>query len=138
MLVKKPKSAERGVAAVEFVLIFPLLLLILWSLLDFGLLLNARLVVTTTTRDGARRAAIEGGATPNVFKHISESLQAGGLNPELAEIEIRPEQAAYGSNITVSVTYPYRFLTGVVESLGSLSVPLRAEMTTRSEKLRPR
>lgn len=130
------KPDQGGAAAVEFVLIFPLLLLILWSIVDFGLLLNARLVVTTAAREGARRAAVEGGASPAVLNRIKELLQAGGLEPDRAEVEIGPERAAYGSNITLRVTYPYPLKTALGQVLGYRAVKLTAQVTTRSEKLR--
>ena len=49
---------ERGAAAVEFALIAPLLVLILFAITEFGLALNKMEVYTSAAREGARYAAV--------------------------------------------------------------------------------
>jgi len=51
---------DRGAAAVEFALVLPMLLLVIFGLIDFGRLLNAQVKVTEAAREGARAAAVAG------------------------------------------------------------------------------
>lgn len=48
---------ERGVALVEFALIFPLLAMLLFGMISAGLALNGKQEMTSATREGARYAA---------------------------------------------------------------------------------
>jgi TadE-like protein len=47
---------DRGVAAVEFALVLPLLLLMVFGTVDFGYLVNRNTMVNNATREGAREA----------------------------------------------------------------------------------
>jgi len=49
---------ERGAAAVEFALVLPLLLIMLFAIIDFGWVLNQQMSVTAAAREGARYYAI--------------------------------------------------------------------------------
>ncbi len=51
--------AERGAVAVEAALVTPLILLILFGIIEFGLLLKDDLAVTSSVRAGARMASAE-------------------------------------------------------------------------------
>jgi hypothetical protein len=56
------RGASHGVAAVEFGLLLPVLLLILFGIINFGLLFYDQAVVTNAAREGARWAAINASA----------------------------------------------------------------------------
>ena len=49
---------ERGAAAVEFALVVPLLLLLLFGIVDFGFLLNRNTVLANAAREGVRAASL--------------------------------------------------------------------------------
>ena len=49
---------EQGAAAVEMALVLPLLLLLLFGIIDFGRVLNAQITLTEAAREGARAAAL--------------------------------------------------------------------------------
>lgn len=52
--------SERGSSAVEFALVFPLLLVLLFGVIDFGMLANVNVVISNATRDAARTASLGG------------------------------------------------------------------------------
>ena len=54
----KDRPTERGAAAVEFALVLPLLLIMLFAIIDFGWVLNQQMSVTAAAREGARYYAI--------------------------------------------------------------------------------
>jgi Flp pilus assembly protein TadG len=49
---------DNGAAAVEMALVLPLLLFILFGVIDFGRMLNAQITLTEAAREGARAAAL--------------------------------------------------------------------------------
>ena len=58
-LFSRPDRADRGAAAVEFALVLPVLLLVLFGLIDFGRALNAQITLTQAAREGVRLAALQ-------------------------------------------------------------------------------
>ncbi|MER6940358.1 TadE family protein [Nocardioides sp. NPDC127514] len=58
-ILSRPDRADRGAAAVEFALVLPLLLLVLFGLIDFGRALNAQIALTQAAREGVRLAALQ-------------------------------------------------------------------------------
>jgi hypothetical protein len=48
----KSKAGERGAAAVELAIILPTLLVMVFGVVDFGRLIQARLIVTNVSREG--------------------------------------------------------------------------------------
>lgn len=51
-------GCDRGAAAVELALVLPVLLLLLFGIIDFGRMLNAQITLTEATREGARAASL--------------------------------------------------------------------------------
>ncbi len=59
---------QDGAVAVEFALIVPMLLLVVFGVLDFGYMLNRSTVVSNASRDGARVASL-GGTYADISGH---------------------------------------------------------------------
>ncbi|HET9517712.1 MAG TPA: TadE family protein [Actinoplanes sp.] len=49
---------DRGSAAVELAIVLPLLLLVLFGVIDFGRMLNTQITLTEAAREGARASAL--------------------------------------------------------------------------------
>lgn len=126
-------AEERGQAIAEFALVVGLLALLLFSMLEVGLALNAKLVLTSVARETARLAAIQGGRTAQVVERMMESLVLAGINPDEVEWAIRPGQAIYGSRITVTLRYRYKLKMPLIAVLSGGDIPIQAEVVTRSE-----
>ena len=97
-------SQRRGVAAVEFAVVLPLLLLLLVGIWELGRIIHVQLILNNATRDGARLAAQANivassgdytqihfnSGTPNVSDAIRTNLIAAGitnLNGLVIELE---------------------------------------------------
>jgi Flp pilus assembly protein TadG len=59
---------NRGAALVEMVIVLPLLLLVVFGMIDFGLLIKDRVALNQAAREGARAASI--GKTPAEIRQI--------------------------------------------------------------------
>jgi Flp pilus assembly protein TadG len=117
-------ASERGQGVVEFALLVPILLLVVFGALDFGRAFYGYTVVVNAAREGAICASLGGlcpaGAAGAATAEIGGSLPgaitttvAGGGTP--------------GSSITVTVQYDFRAATTVILPGGTL--PIRASTT---------
>ncbi|WP_051366588.1 TadE family protein [Hamadaea tsunoensis] len=61
--VRLRRVSDRGASAVEFALVAPVMLLLVFGIIDFGRLFNAQITLTEAAREGARAAAVTPGDT---------------------------------------------------------------------------
>ena len=54
---------QKGAQAVEFALVLPFVILIMFAVLDFGILVYDKAIITNASREAARRGVILSGAT---------------------------------------------------------------------------
>jgi Flp pilus assembly protein TadG len=104
---REPSKRDRGAAAVEFALLLPLLLLIVFGIVDFGRALNAQITLTQAAREGARLAAL---GQPNVVGRTQSA--ATGLSPVAVTVTACAPGGS-GANATVQVSYSFSFVTPV-------------------------
>lgn len=129
-------GGTRGAVAAEFALVAGILFVLLFALVDLGRIFHVQLVLTQAVREGARRAAVLGGAKPEVFATMEQTLRAAGLDLTRAELDVRPRSAIYGTAIRVEGRYRYPYASPILRSLGrGAELVLRAEAVTRSELL---
>src|SRR5882672_7431736 len=86
-------SSESGAELIEFALVFPLLLLVLLGIVDFGFLFQKYEVLTNAAREGARIAVLPDYQGPslsnNVTTRVTDYLTAAGFDAQaLAAAEI--------------------------------------------------
>jgi Flp pilus assembly protein TadG len=92
----RERGADRGAAAVEFVLVLPVLVMLLFGIIEFGLYFAQQLSVSNAARQGARFAAV-----PNYTGGVSGSTCAAILR------EVQDAAGTIGmkgSDVSVTVT----------------------------------
>ena len=72
-------ACDKGAELVEFALVLPLLLLVMFGIMDFGLLFQRYEAVTNAAREGARIAVLPGYAQADVEARVNQYLAAAGL-----------------------------------------------------------
>ena len=103
-------AAEEGVAAVEFALILPLLLVLVFGIVDYGYYFLLSMECTHAAREGARKGAVE----PDVGSAVAAAetaaenyltgvgLGSGANAPDVAATTAVDE--AFETELTVTVT----------------------------------
>lgn len=121
------RRCERGQATVEAALVLPLVVLLLLSVVQVGLLVRAEVLVTHAAREAARAAAVDD--DPQAAAHAAEL--ATTLDPHRLTVHVAGRDGS-GSRVRVDVTYN---APTDVPLIGSLlgDVTLRAEATMRVE-----
>ena len=106
---------EDGAAAVEFALVVPLLLFVLFAIIDLGWIFNQQLAVTAAAREGARYYAVnydEAGA--------KATAEARAANLVSGPVSFAYESVCTGGqdeDLTMVVSTPMTDLTGWVVAL---------------------
>jgi Flp pilus assembly protein TadG len=116
-------TSEEGQTAVEFALVAPLLIVMLLGILQIGITFNHYLTVTDAARAGARRAIVTRvqGLTPADVEAAVRAA-ATGLDSQQLKVKVDDPTWKAGSNVTVTVTYPYAIdILGVVVASGDLT-----------------
>jgi Flp pilus assembly protein TadG len=122
-----------GQAVAEFSLVVFLLVLVLFSIVETGLLLNDRMALMSAAREAARICAVEGGRTQNALTRLNDLLTSAGISPSSVGVSIWPAQAIYGTTIHVELSYQYVAKSPIFRSLAGPAIPISAKVVTRSE-----
>ena len=132
MDLKMDKKAKRqeGASAVEFALILPLLLILVFGIIEFSILFYDKAMITNASREGAREGIVydydpDGGLNhpddaeivATVAQYVQNHLISFGASSVVSTTITRAGDAA-GDALTVTVNYDYNFL--VFDSLLSL------------------
>ncbi len=112
---------ESGQALVEFALVAPMLFLLLFGIIQFGIAFMNNVALTDAVRTGARKAAVSRSAADPTQATKSAVLGAADdLNQSKVSITVTSDWVS-GDNVTVTATYPYQInLLGIVVASGNL------------------
>ena len=112
------KRRERGQSLVETAVVFPILLLLLAAIIDFGRAFDTYIVLTNAAREGARFGAVNPAMTETEIKQIviDDVLGSGTNITPIVEFDtdnVTVDGQQDGSEeVTVTVTYPFELWFG--------------------------
>jgi Flp pilus assembly protein TadG len=109
---------QKGAAAVEFAIVLPVLLLVLFGIIEFSVAFYDKAMITNASREGARAGIVlrdppltDVEITAIVDNYISGSLISFS-GASIRGITITPQDTSTlttGDPLTVTVSYPYDF-----------------------------
>lgn len=135
------RSGESGTALIEFAIVLPLLIIILFGTIEFGLLMFNKQVLTNASREGARYGIVardprhsEAEIAAVVEKYCAGQLITFGTENEPVTKTDADSSATFGQDLAVTATYDYDFLLipGFVPGLPD-TVTLSAQTSMRYE-----
>ena len=104
---------ESGAAAVEFALIVPLLMAIVFGIISFGTAYNTKISLTSGVREGARLLAL-GDTNANAIQRVKDATTT--LNPALQTSDITiletcpPGSTTGKGRVSASYSLPYNYI----------------------------
>lgn len=104
------RRKRRGAAVVEFAIVAPLFFLLIFGMIEYGRMVMVQQVITNASREGARRAVLDGATAAEVQTTVNNYLTSAGIdsNPEYVTLDpADPGAAGYRQAVTVSVTVPF-------------------------------
>jgi Flp pilus assembly protein TadG len=124
------RENERGQAIVEFAIVLPLLLILLFGVIDFGRALQTYITINNASREGARLGSIN----PDADVDAKVRDAAGEFDNDGLAIAVSfPDGKDSGDSVVVDVDYEYSFITPLgsfVEALsgGTLTLGTSSDM----------
>ncbi len=113
-MIKKLRC-QKGVAAIEFAIVLPLLMIILFGIIEFGLLLYDKQVITNASREGARIGisdvvVSDADIEAVVDNYIANNLITFSTASTSPVTTIDRDGTGFGADLAVTVEYDYDFL----------------------------
>jgi len=127
---------RQGAAVVEFAIVAPLFVLLIFGMLEYGRMVMVQQVITNASREGARRAVLEGSTTADVTAVVNEFLDAAAVDSDDATVDVSPnppESAGAGGAVTVTVTVPFSDVSWLPSPMYLGSTTLEARTVMRRE-----
>jgi Flp pilus assembly protein TadG len=136
---------RKGQAVVEFALVLPVFLLLVFGALEFGRAYFNMHLLTNAAREGARRASLPNQTQSGVEDTVQNFLTNVGLSADDCSTAITVEDqsgnertgglsaAIEGDVVTVAVTYNFEVIVGSLLPGFSGTVPLEASCAFRHE-----
>lgn len=155
--VRRPRRSDRGAVIVEFALVAPLLLMIVFGIVDFGWMIERSNVINNVTRDAARVASLDG-SYAQIQTTLTDELDDIGITYPGTGVTVAitctnasgsnctgssasyTANAASGSAVKIQVSYTHHWITpvGALCSMigGSTCTGSTIELTRTSEMIR--
>jgi Flp pilus assembly protein TadG len=96
---------KRGQSTVEFALMLPVLLVLLFLVFEFGRAFGSWMLITNAAREGARNAAACSSSTTDCITAAKGQIQATAQFLSVQTADCNNDQPPSGSTSCVSVTY---------------------------------
>jgi Flp pilus assembly protein TadG len=104
--------------------------LILFGIIEFGMIMYGREVVTNAAREGARAGIVQGPPkrTEGEIVTIAENYLANtGINSSNVTFTVTGEGSVSPNNLTVQATYQYNFLFPYIPMMVGIPSPLNIQ-----------
>lgn len=127
---KNRRNGEKGQNLVEFAMVIPIFLILVFAIVDFGMGFHAWITVTNAAREGARIGAV-GADSATIEARVvdtASSLVAADLN-----VTVVNAQGAPGEAVSVDVSYDYDLITPLSGVLGLIGGGFGSPITFHSE-----
>jgi Flp pilus assembly protein TadG len=122
-------TSERGQTMTEFAIVLPILVVLLFGIIQFGIAFNNYVTITDAARAGARKAAVSRQSS-NPAGDCMSMVRSSASDLDQSKLQVTCSSSwAIGSDVTVDVQYPYSIsLIGWVVKSGNLHTVMKERM----------
>jgi Flp pilus assembly protein TadG len=119
-------KSERGQTMTEFAFVLPILLVLLFGIVQFGVIFNNYVTLTDAARSGARKAVVSRNSSDPVGDCVNQVRNASS-NLNQSDLQVSCSSSWQpGSDVTVTASYPYDIsLLGWVVANGRLNTTMK-------------
>jgi Flp pilus assembly protein TadG len=129
-------KGQRGGSAVEFAIVLPILVVLLFGIIEFSILFYDKAVITNASREGARAGIVfastpldDAGIAGVVNTYCASNLITFGSATAATTTVSRGGSGTAGDPLTVTVDYSYDFLV-LPNFVTALTGPIDLEAIT--------
>lgn len=125
---------EQGQSILEFALTFPVLIMMILAIVDFGRAIDALIIVTNAAREGARHASVDDSLTVSDIQNlVRDQIQGSGTNVTTMsdfgdDLQNQVQVNITADSVTVTVTYDFRTWFGGIVRLDTIRIQKQAVM----------
>jgi hypothetical protein len=117
--------SDRGQTMTEFAIVLPILCVLLFGIIQFGVVWNNYVTITDAARAGAREAAVSRHEDPYAAGCARAVESSGSLDWDRpgasCDVDVVGDLDRPGGDVTVTINYPYSIdLFGFALSAGTL------------------
>ena len=103
--IRRRCPVRTGAAAVEFALVAPVFLVLIFGMIEFGRAIMVQQTITNASREGARVAVLDGTTTAQVNTTVNNYLSNSRIPSATVSMQpSTPSTASYGDPVTVTVS----------------------------------
>jgi Flp pilus assembly protein TadG len=124
-----PGNRQRGQSAVEFALVMPLFLILIFSIVDFGMGLRAWIAITNSAREGARAGAV-GVDCANIKQRAVDTADGLVTTSDVSVTGGVDCGGNPGNPVVVTVNYDYQYITPLGNFVQGITGPLHLHATS--------
>lgn len=132
LYILKLLKNKKGQSIVELAIVLPILLIILMGIFEFGRVMNAYMVITNASREGARLASV-GESYSTVIEKIEDATYPLDVNK--LQINISPSEysRSRGDSVVVNITYDIDIIIPIIQNIVPDPMHLESQTTMRIE-----
>ncbi len=123
-ITRRTGKKEGGQSLVEFALVLPVFLLVLFAIVDFGMAFHAWITVTNSAREGARVGAVRA-SEDDIKQRVYDT--AGMFTQDDLLVTVTNAEGDPGQSVVVKVSYDYSLLNplvGIVDVISAGSIDI--------------
>ncbi|MBI1903169.1 MAG: pilus assembly protein [Planctomycetia bacterium] len=103
---------RRAAAVVEFAAVAPVLILLVFGMIEFGRMVMVQQVITNASREGARAGILDGATNASVTSTVNNYLASASISGATVTVTpTEPSTAPAGGSVTVAVSVPFSQVT---------------------------
>jgi Flp pilus assembly protein TadG len=132
----KHRLQRKGAAAVEFAVVAPVFVLLVFGMIEYGRMVMVQQVITNASREGARRAILDGVSASDVQTTVTTYLTNGTVTGATITLDpANPSSASAGQPVTVTVSVPYTAVSWLPSPFFLGNATMTSSSTMRRESV---
>jgi Flp pilus assembly protein TadG len=128
------RKGRRGAAVVEFAVVAPVFVMLVFGMIEYGRMVMVQQLITNESREGARRAVLDGATTAEVQTAVTSYLTNSSVSGATVTVNPSPPSSAgYGAPVTVTVSVPFSQVSWIPTPMFLTGKTLTASSVMRRE-----